>query len=794
MKKIMKRSLAFMLIFIFILSAAGCGKGGKADSTQARKEFYYVPEYKKLDLDVNYLSQEIAVGDSLYMFGSQWNEETGESKYLMYQYNLLTDECIPFPMELDTNSSIQQVSVDSQGNFLMIVNRYEPVGAENKQTDTADEESEGLTADSGTVAVTSKAVTAVVAETGEEYAEAVEYQNYTELWEVSAADGKIINQMDIKAVFDNPDNFWVQYMLVDAQDIIYLSDGNSSIYLIDKTGQKLGSISLDGWIDGLFVTKEGNVYVNTWGNSGQEIKPVNKETKSLGEAISAENLIGNGYSYNQKYYKGMDKGIVVSSSSGVFTYDFETDSKEELFEWLDADINSDDVSEIGQLADGRFWAILHDYSEEENEYSLVYLTKTPASEMAQKEELVYGTMWLNQSVRKNIINFNKSSSQYHISVKEYGADDYSTGMTQFNNDITSGSGPDIIDVSNIDYKQYASKGVLEDMYPYMEKDGINKADYLENVFKAYEDDGKLYGIIPQFYISTTVAKASKVGDKTGWTLSEMLAFAEKSNAENIFQYGSRMSIFYYCIYNNIDEFINWETGECSFNGEDFIRVLEFANKFPEEPNYNDTDEGTSEKLRADKLLLMQTSISSVQEYQMMNGLFGEKVTYIGYPNSEQKGNLIQPTNGSVALNAKSKHKDGAWEYIKTLLSDEYQDSLISEHGGWGFPIKISALDKQFEKDMTPEYYEDENGQRLEQIKTSWGYDDFNIDIYAATQEEVDAVKEIIYSAERTAGSVNEELTNIITEETEAFFKGQKSAKDTADIIQNRIQIYVNENR
>ena len=108
-------------------------------------------------------------------------------------------------------------------------------------------------------------------------------------------------------------------------------------------------------------------------------------------------------------------------------------------------------------------------------------------------------------------------------------------------------------------------------------------------------------------------------------------------------------------------------------------------------------------------------------------------------------------------------------------------------------MKKSALEKQFEADMTPEYYEDENGNQVEQMKTSWGYDDFNIDIYAAKPEEIEAVRQIIASAERTAGSVNEELVNIITEETAPFFKGQKSAKDTAEIIQNRISIYVKEN-
>lgn len=751
MKRYKRKILTVLFTCTMVLAFAGCNRNSSNEDNQVKKDFYYIPEYHDLDLASDYIGESVAAGNQLYLYGSSWNEETGESTSSMYRYDFLAGESSEIPLDLGENASVQQMSTDSEGNIVMIVSRYVPSSPED-----------------------------------------TEYTSYIELCKLNSEDGSIIVKTDIEPVFENSDSAYVQYMAIDNEDNIYLSDGNNNIYVLNKDGNKICTISAENWVENLFATKEGKVYMRTWGNDGMVVKPVDVQNKTLGEDIVSENLNKNGNSYNQMYYKGLEKGVLVSDSSGVFIYDFETDVREDLFSWLDADINSDDVSEAGQLPDGRIWTILRDYSEEETQYSLVYLTKTPASEVPQKEEILFGTMWLNQSVRKSIIDFNKSSAKYRISVKEYSTDDYMSGLTQFNNDITSGNGPDIIDISNIDYKQYVSKGVFENLYPYMEKDGVNKADYLENVLKAYEVDGKLYGIVPQFYITTTIAKASKVGEVPGWTLSEMLDFVENSEAENIFQYAGRESIFYYCIYNNIDEFIDWETGECRFNGDDFIRVLEFANKFPEEIDYNN-DEGISSQLRSDKILLMQTSISSVQEYQMMNGLFGKKTTYIGYPNSEKKGNLIQPINGSVAINAKSKNKDGAWEFIKTLISDDYQNSLVSEHGSsWGFPLKISALDKQFEKDMTPEYYEDENGNQVEQMKTSWGYDDFNMDIYAATQEEVDAVKEIIFSAERTSSSINEELTNIITEETGAFFKGQKTAKDTADIIQNRIQIYVKE--
>ena len=41
---------------------------------------------------------------------------------------------------------------------------------------------------------------------------------------------------------------------------------------------------------------------------------------------------------------------------------------------------------------------------------------------------------------------------------------------------------------------------------------------------------------------------------------------------------------------------------------------------------------------------------------------------------------------------------------------------------------------------------------------------------------------------------DESLNQIITEETESYFAGQKSAKEVASVIQSRAKIYLNENR
>lgn len=752
MKKNVKLLLTAVLMGTLFLGISGCGKKEK-EETEVQGEVY-VPEYDQLAFDGGYISGSAIAGDTAFFYVNDYDEETDTSTNCLYKYDLLENKAEKLSYETGENSYINGMTIDGNGNLVFIVNCYDYTMDEN--------------------------------------GEITDEKNVMELCTVSADDGSIIDSRDAMELFGGREDVYIRYMQTDIQGNFYLWDGDSTIYVVNKEFQKVCDITVEGWIDNMVTSKEGDVYVSAYGEAGMELKKVDISAKKLGEPVSG---LGEGYG-NFGFYPGTNESLLVRNNDQISTFDLQSGTLTELFHWLDVDVDANNVEYAGELSDGRIWALTRDWqSSGDDVYELIFLSKKDASEVQEKEEIILGTLWLNSDFRKNIINFNKQSTQYRIRVKEYANDDYETGKTQFNTDLTTGNCPDIIDLSSLDFEQYASKGVLEDLYPFMEESGIKKEDYLENILRAYESDGKLYGIIPGFYISTIMAKTSLVGNINGWTLSEMLDFVEEQNPENVFAYGNRSSIFYYCIYNNIDEFIDWESGKCSFDGEEFIRTLEFAAKFPEEPDYNSEErEGTAARLHADKILLMDQGLTSVQEYQMMNGMFGEPVSYVGYPNSERKGNLIYPTSGSIGMAAKSKHKEGAWEFMKTVLSDEYQDSMVNEHGGYGFPLKKSSLEKQFELDMTPDYYEDEEGNKIENPKTTWGYDDFSMEIMAATQEEIDAVKALITSAEKISGNANEQLVNIITEEAEPFFKGQKSAADAAGIIQNRIQIYVNENR
>ena len=70
-------------------------------------------------------------------------------------------------------------------------------------------------------------------------------------------------------------------------------------------------------------------------------------------------------------------------------------------------------------------------------------------------------------------------------------------------------------------------------------------------------------------------------------------------------------------------------------------------------------------------------------------------------------------------------------------------------------------------------------------------DDGSISIYAMTQEQVDQILDLINATTAVYG-YDESILNIISDEATAYFAGEKSLDDTANMIQSRVNLYVAE--
>ena len=185
---------------------------------------------------------------------------------------------------------------------------------------------------------------------------------------------------------------------------------------------------------------------------------------------------------------------------------------------------------------------------------------------------------------------------------------------------------------------------------------------------------------------------------------------------------------------------------------------------------------------------MSLNISDMENYITNVGMFGEPVTLIGFPAKEGNGAVITPNNVYM-ISSKSKNQDGAWQFLRYYLTDEYQKD---SNDSWSLPIKKDALKEKINKGTEKPYWINSDGGKEYYEYTAWLGDE-EVTLDPLTQEQADDLYNYIWSVTQAYYS-DDSLNNIITEESAAFFSGQKSAQDVADIIQSRAQIYINESR
>ena len=489
-----------------------------------------------------------------------------------------------------------------------------------------------------------------------------------------------------------------------------------------------------------------------------------------------------------------DGSVLFVSGGSLMQLSDEKESKE-LVNLTSCNIMTDQIQGMSILGDGSIAVLLMDFST--NQLEVVFLKKIPENEVQPKKSIRLGTMAEDTSLNAAVIEFNKMNTEYQIEIVHYNSEDF----RNLGQDVAVGQGPDLIDLRNIaqkDLEVYLEKKILEDLTPYLNEDEtLNREDFLPNFLECYTRGGVLYTIPDSFRISTLVGKSSEVGDDSGWTPQEFMDFAGRQPEESlILQYENKYQIFQCLFERQADSFIDWEKRECDLDCEEFRRLLEFSNRYPSDfPDllYDQIPQLLSEG----QLKLHMASIGSMQDVQIINRYFGEPVTYIGWPSAEGiSGSYFQESGLMFGINSGSDYKEAAWSFIRMWLDEEVQLRNVKVAGQLfkAFPSRRDALEAVLNASLEARYKEDENGELIEiPLYTICEYtadgEAFETAYYAATQEEVDAVEKLIFSIAKSE-TVNQEVLNIIMEEADAYFNGQKSLDEVVGIMQNRVQLYL----
>lgn len=615
----------------------------------------------------------------------------------------------------------------------------------------------------------------------------------------SVEDGEELSCVDIteQLQFKEENSYqFIQFLKVGLEDHIYVSEGNK-IWAFDISGKQVFPVATDGgsWIQDMGVTKEGQCVYSGWDSTaGGRCLFLIDETSGMVTPCrdNVPETAGSGC-----MIPGIYRGVLVNTLSGLMEYDTQLQTSVPVLNWTDCGMSGASIAAFTVLEDGNILAISQKSSTEiggQSEWQSVLLKKTPAGEVPvqEKEMLTLGIFEESSTLSRAVAAFNQSQERYQIKIVNYGeSDDLDTAINRFTNELIAGTGPDIFDLSRLNLARLAERGILEELTPYLETDGeVKRENYFESVLNAYSVDGKLYTIPNSFTVWGMVGNSAYLkdyGNDYGWTLEDVMSLAEANPGKEMFGYGSKNYVLLNCLRYNFNRFIDWQNGECSLDSEEFIQLLEFANRFPKRYDGAQGDSIT-DKMLDGTLMAEEISLSSLQERQIWEAIFGREFIIKGFPTEEGTGLSVRGNN-LLAINAKSRYKETAWKFVKSLLTEEYYENEKVE----GFPTRIQAYDRMNEVYLTPEYVMDEDGNQTEQMKGSFEQGDFHVDFRTSTEEEAEWLTDVIKHCDR-AVSDDKQLMNIITEEAAAFFEGQKTAQETAEIIQSRVKMYVNENR
>lgn len=578
----------------------------------------------------------------------------------------------------------------------------------------------------------------------------------------------------------------------DGKVILLSSD---SMVIVDEKGNASPKkeMAAGGWFSGVFMGEDGKLNVLCVNDSYTQMD-LKKYDLNTGVEESSERVPD--FLDNYGISAGKSYDLILTNSMGMHGYNFGDEEVTPIFSYINSDISSDTMGTMVEAGEDMILATYYD--PETYNTRLAILKHVDPSEIPDKEVLTLACYYLDYNMRKRVVDFNKENEKYRITVKDYSSystmEDYSAGYSQLSNDILAGQAPDILvlESGSMPIESFIAKGLFADIGKLIEEDEeLDMENYLTNIFDAFKVDGKLYSVVPSFTIATILGKSSMVGDTPGWTMAEFMELIEKYPEASPFgQTMTRGNMLSYSMMFQGAHFVDRASGACSFDTEEFEALLEFLAQFPEETEEDDTywrDYDT--QWRDGRTLLMAATLSNFRSYnEYQKAYFGEKVTPIGFPTDEGNG-AVAMAYSQYAISAKSRNMEGAWEFLRYYLTEEYQ---TSEELSWQLPVLKSAMNTMMEEVQERPYWEDEDGNK-QYYDNTWYLNGEEIVIDPMTKEEAQELYDYILSVDKAFYN-DEDLYAIIEEEAAAFFAGQKSAKEVADIIQSRAKIYISESR
>lgn len=467
-------------------------------------------------------------------------------------------------------------------------------------------------------------------------------------------------------------------------------------------------------------------------------------------------------------YEGENGKLYISDSTALFDCDSEYMTADNILEWGVTGIRYDGLRAIISVDSDNVTVLYYDSG-----YTIRTLKQTDTS-----DERITITVMANQ-YGFNIVNFassfNETNSQYKVKIIDPGYSLYDEDVlqTKIQLMLLSDDCPDIIELTSIpNWKDYAENDAFEDLTEYLSSGSmVNTNDYMSNILELGKASGQQVFIPYQFSLEMLYGQERYIGADLDWSFEDMLNLNNQYKDIPLFNMYSDNALN--CLMKmGMDNFVNYTDRTCSFEQELFYQVLRISATSEYLPAEDDLSNGFYNEIVDGRALLGDADITIPEFYLMYKinvPLPSENTTLLtlkGIPSdSGHIGAWLHANaNTNFAIASNSDNKEGAWQFIEFVLSCDPEKIY--------FPAKTDKL-----------------LSRLQDIKISRiGGNDYEIREW--TEEDTENLYSIIENA--YADNTDDVICQIVSEEAQYYFNGVKTEQETANIIQNRVQLYLAE--
>lgn len=325
-----------------------------------------------------------------------------------------------------------------------------------------------------------------------------------------------------------------------------------------------------------------------------------------------------------------------------------------------------------------------------------------------------GALGLERTMYENFVfKFQEANPEIKVKVSFEAWGDY---MTKLPTILAGGAVPDVIHQHVSIVQDYAAKGALTDLTPYMQQDGVLKEDYIPALFDAFSHAGKVWALPKDsaawgiYYNKTMFDAAGVPYPKPDWTMQEFqeiaLALTVDANgvkagqagfdANNIKQWGFNWfnplpfdseQARAWVLANGADWY-NEDYTESRLNDPKVLEVLKMFQQMRCEQHSIPTPsqaQGQGDPFRAG-LTAMTIGFHNVDFFSRE-----EKVKFdydVTYAPKGSGGQYVMVGASGWAIPAQAKNKEAAWKLVKFLTSKDTQ-TTIGQQKRWGVSLADS---------------------------------------------------------------------------------------------------------